>query len=41
MEIKNKLTVARGEEEGRFGEVKEGSSRNMFKGHMDKAHGGG
>ena len=35
IEIKNKLTVARGQ--GDTGEKGEGSSRNMHKGHMDKA----
>ena len=39
-EIKNKLTVTRGVEEGILGgEQGEGSSRNMCKGHMDKAKG--
>ena len=40
-EIKNKLTVIRGDGgEGQWGEEGEGSSRNMYKGHMDKANGG-
>ena len=37
IEIKNKLSVIRGEEEGITGEKWEESSRNMYKGHMDKA----
>ena len=36
-EIKNKLTVARGEGGGDNGGKGEGSSRNMYKGPMDKA----
>ena len=41
IEIKNKLTVTRGEWGGDNGEGKrEGLSRNMYKGHMDKAKGG-
>ena len=38
MEIKNKLTVTRGEVGGRNGEG-EGFSRNNYKGHVDKAKG--
>ena len=38
IEIKNKLTVTRGKRgEGQRGKEGEGSSRNMYKGHMDKA----
>ena len=41
IEIKNKLTVTRGEEgEGYWGKIREGPSRNMYKGHMEKAKGG-
>ena len=37
IEIKNELTVTREEVEGdNMGENREGSSRNMYKGHMDK-----
>ena len=41
-EIKNKLTVTRGELEGdnEWGEKGEGLSRNMYEGHTDKAKGG-
>ena len=39
--MKNKLTVAKGEVgEDNTGEWWEGLSRNMYKGHMDKAKGG-
>ena len=43
MEIKNKLTVTRGEGEEANGDGGEGeaSSRNMFKGPMDKDNGEG
>ena len=41
IEIKNKLTVTRGEWGGVNGKKGEGSSGNMYKGHMDKAKGGG
>ena len=40
IEIKNKLTVTR--EEGReekWGKIEEGPSRNLYKGHLDKAKG--
>ena len=41
MEIKNKLTVTRGEGGGDYGgEIGEGPPRNMYEGHMDKAKGG-
>ena len=40
-EIKNKLTVTRGEEREDNREKGERSSRNMYKGHMDKAKGAG
>ena len=42
IEIRNKLTVTRGEEtKGITGKKEgEGSSRNMYKGPMDKAKGG-
>ena len=42
IEIKNKLTVTRGEVGGANGGGRkwEGLSRNMYKGHMDKAKGG-
>ena len=43
MEIKNKLTVTRGEggeDNGGKGKRGEGSSSNMYKGPMDKAQGG-
>ena len=41
IEIKNKLTVTRGEREGITRvEKEEVSSRNRYKGHMDKAKGG-
>ena len=41
MEIKNKLTVTREEEEeGQWGTKGKGSSRNMLKGHMGKAKAG-
>ena len=39
MEIKNKLTVTRGEMRGDNGKNWEGSSRNTYKGHIDKAKG--
>ena len=40
MEVKNKLTVTSGEwGRGQWGEKGEGSSRNMFKGPMDKPKG--
>ena len=40
MEIKNKLTVTRAEGEGgKWGKEGKGSSRNMYKGPMDKAKG--
>ena len=40
IEIKKKLTVIRGEvEEDNGEEVREGSSRNMYKGSVDKAKG--
>ena len=40
-EIKNKLTVTRGEERGGSGRTKRRvKSRNMYKGHMDNAKGG-
>ena len=35
MEMKNKLTVTRGE--GYQGKIGEGPSRKMYKGHKDKA----
>ena len=38
MEIKNKLTVPRGEGRGIMRKEREGSSRNMYKGPMDKAN---
>ena len=38
MEIKNKLTEGRGR--GMVGENREGLSRNMYKGPLDKAKGG-
>ena len=38
-EIKNKLTVTRGVEGGDNGDKGKGSSRNMYKGHIDKAKG--
>ena len=42
MEIKNKLTVTRGEGEGGNWRKKEkGLSRNMYKGSMDKDNGVG
>ena len=37
MEIKNKLTVTRGEGERTTGGKGEGASRNIYKGPMDKA----
>ena len=40
IEIKNRLTVTKGRWEGITGMIREGSSRNMYKGHMDKAKGG-
>ena len=41
MEIKNKLTVTRGEVGGNNGRKKgEELSRNIYKGHMDKTKGG-
>ena len=41
IEVKNKLTVTRGEVGGDNGEEKgEGLSRSIHKGHMDKAKGG-
>ena len=41
IEIKNKLTVTRGEGvEREWGEIGEGLSRNMCKGHTEKAKGG-
>ena len=41
IEIKNKLTVTRGEQRGEeWGELREALSRDMFKGHMDNAIGG-
>ena len=39
IEIKNNLTVARGEGRGVWGKEEEGSSRNMYEGHMDKDKG--
>ena len=39
MEIKNKLTEGRGR--GMVGENREGLSRNMYKGPLDKAKGAG
>ena len=40
MELKNKLTVTRGEGRGgQRGKEGKGSSRNMYKGPMDKAKG--
>ena len=40
MEIKNKLTVKQGEGGGgKWGKEEGGSSRNMYKGPMDKAKG--
>ena len=39
MEIKSKLTVTRGKG-GIMGKIGEGPSRNMYKGHMEKATGG-
>ena len=40
IEIKKKLTVTRGEVGEDIGGKREGSSRNMYKGHLDKAKGG-
>ena len=40
IEIKNKLTVIREGGRGIIGEKGEGTSRDMYKGHMDKAKGG-
>ena len=41
MEIKNKVTVTRGKEEGKkWGKEGKRSSKNMYKGPMDKAKGG-
>ena len=41
IEIRNKLAVTRGEQGGGLqGKEGEGSSRNMYKGPMDKAKGG-
>ena len=40
IEIKNKLTITRGEMGGDNGrKIEEGPSRNMYKGHMGKAKG--
>ena len=41
--MKSKPRVTRGERgegRGKWGKIGEGPSRNMFKGHMDKAKGG-
>ena len=40
MEIKNKLTVTRWTGKGDNREKREGSSRDMYKGYMDKDNGG-
>ena len=41
IEKKNKLTVIRGEwGEGQWRKIGEGLSKNMYKGHMDKARAG-
>ena len=40
IEIKNKLTVTGWEVGGANGEEGKGLSKNMYKGHMDKAKGG-
>ena len=39
MEIKNKMTVTRGEAERDNGEEKGNGFRNIYKGHMDKTKG--